>query len=322
MKSFEGQLSFEDRMHEVRMAWHEAYPTPMGDSMVGSSFILETFEDGIVVEYFDQGDEMMGHFYHIDFTRDEGGKVQFSGRADWHPVEKSEDWVVKLKALHEERQTEIKLNQERISFDVDAPCPQKAVKILDDADRRIGAYATVWGELDCDNERMTKSAIQPYVGIEAAPMMLWMHGIDPEFGSQIPGAWVPSTFKVDEVGLYVEGSIYHNPIGDKAWSRLQSSGQLGLSLGTVWYLVKRKKGTDGTVDIIDWPLLEISIMEGGKQCVPSAQRDMKADLVGMLANLAVKMGVSVETEAKVDYAFIAAAVAAGIVQHIMSNKEQ
>jgi len=74
----------------------------------------------------------------------------------------------------------------------------KTVKILDADTRRIGAYATVWGELDCDGERMTMQAVAPYVN-KANPLMLWMHGLDAEIGSELPGEWDAEAFVLDQL---------------------------------------------------------------------------------------------------------------------------
>lgn len=197
------------------------------------------------------------------------------------------DWAFKAKtddAAHQKTDAAIR-------FDIEAPCAHKAIKVVSAGARRIGAYATVWGEQDCDADRMLKEAIEPYVGKGAVPLMLWMHGLDAALGNEIPGVWDGKSFKLDDIGLYVEGNVFHSPMGDKAWSRLETAGSFGLSVGSAWYLVKRQKGRDGTQDITDWPLLEISIMEGGKQCVPSAQRQLGAGLEALYRKAAVKFGV-------------------------------
>ena len=78
---------------------------------------------------------------------------------------------------------------------------------------------------------------------------------------------------------------------------LQEAGSVGLSVGTMWYLVKREKADDGTINLIDWPLLDISIMEGGKQCVPSARRDFQNKILkGLLDDITIKMGFETEQE--------------------------
>lgn len=171
-------------------------------------------------------------------------------------------------------------------------CDKKAIKVLDPEARRIGAYATVWGELDCEGDRMTKGAIEPYVD-KGVPLMFWLHGLSKAFDSALVGAWVPATFKIDETGLWVEGILGRDRVGDLAWSLIEKAGAFGLSVGSLWYLVKKKIRGDGSKDIIDWPLLEISIMEGGQQCAPSAQEGLKSSALH-LQEVALKMGVQIK----------------------------
>lgn len=170
-------------------------------------------------------------------------------------------------------------------------CNEKAIKVLDSALRRIGGYATVWGERDCEDDRMTKKAIEPYVG-KGTPLMFWLHGLHKSFGSAVVGWWDISSFKVNDVGLWVEGHIGVDKFGDMAWALVEKAGSFGLSIGSLWYLVRREALSDGSKDITDWPLLEISIMEGGQQCVPSAQESLKGALYNACQEVATKMGVS------------------------------
>lgn len=188
-----------------------------------------------------------------------------------------------------------------IAFELDT-CPRKAIKVLDAATRHIGAYATVWGELDCDGERMTRAAIEPYVlKHNAVPLMFWMHGLTAKFGATPVGAWAPDTFVMDDIGLWVEGDVDRGGLADEAWAKITKARGYGLSVGSLWYMTKRQKASDGKVDIVDWPLLEISIMEGGKQCVPSAQRAVADEgLRTALRAGAVKLGVELEDEADAD----------------------
>lgn len=185
--------------------------------------------------------------------------------------------------------------KEQIKFDLEAPCRSKAIKILDSDKRRIGAYASVWGEEDCERDRMMREAIQPYIG-KSAPLMLWLHGLDPDFGTNTPGTWDGASFKADDKGLWVEGNITHDHYGNEAWSRINKAGVYGLSVGSAWYLVKREDNGDGTKNITDWPLLEISIMEGGKQCVPSAQRELRADLEAVYSKAAKSIGIKLPAQ--------------------------
>ena len=173
-------------------------------------------------------------------------------------------------------------------------CSRKAVKFIDKETRRIGLYNTIWGERDCQDDRMTRKAVEPYVGM-AQPLMLWKHGLDPEFGANPVGTWDVSSFKLDDKGWWSEGNITDNKWGDKAWTRLKKSNQVGGSLGSVWYLVQKNRLADGSKEIVNWPPLEISIMEGAKQCVPSAQNTIKADLYEGLSLVAAKMGATLPT---------------------------
>gem|GEM_PF-3029471 len=172
-------------------------------------------------------------------------------------------------------------------------CEKKAIRVLDNVTRRIAGYATIWGELDCENDRMTKGAIAPYVG-KGTPLMFWLHGLHKAFKSALVGIWDISAFKVDGTGLWVEGNVALDEFGDLAWSLIEKAGSFGLSVGSLWYLVKKKVSGDGSKDIVNWPLLEISIMAGGQQCTPSAQEGLKLDLQSIYQEVAVKMGVSVK----------------------------
>lgn len=171
-------------------------------------------------------------------------------------------------------------------------CGQKEIKLLDPETRRFGGYATIWGELDCEGDRMTLEAVEPYLG-KGTPLMFWLHGLARAFGSAVVGVWDAAAFKVDEEGLWVEGALNFDKFGDRAWARVKKAGSFGLSLGGLYYLVKRELRSDGSKDIVDWPLLEISIMEGGQQCVPSARGSVKALRI-ICQEVAVKMGVSIK----------------------------
>jgi HK97 family phage prohead protease len=162
--------------------------------------------------------------------------------------------------------------------------------MIDEGTRRIGGYATIWGELDCDQERMTRGAIEPYIG-KVRPLMLWMHGLDPHFKANPIGVWDENSFKIDDTGLYTEGNLSYDQYGDEAKKRLDTAGVMGLSVGSVHYLVKRETLSDGTKNLIDWPLMDISPMEGGRQCVPNAQRNLKSDLAQQYSAIAAKLNI-------------------------------
>lgn len=170
-------------------------------------------------------------------------------------------------------------------------CQAKAMKMIDPETRTFGMYATVWGERDCQNEVMQRPAIEKYMG-KGTPLMLWEHGLNPEFGSNTVGKWFSDRFKVDDFGLWVEGQIGHDEWGNKAWDKLQETKSIGGSVGSIWYLVKKDNQADGTRYINDWPLLEISVMCGTKQCVPSAKAAIKSE--DLLLPVAVKMGIDVD----------------------------
>ena len=184
------------------------------------------------------------------------------------------------------------MTMEAARFDVEAPCGKKALRVRarKDGTLDVSAYATVWGELDCDGERMTKGAIEPYVG-KGMPLMLWLHGTDKAFGSKPVGQW--KSLELDDLGLQITGTV----TDPKAIKRLRTARSFGLSVGSVWYLTRTARAGDGQKDIIDWPLLEVSIMEGGAQCVPSAMQELKAgDLMDLLAPVATKMGVELRRD--------------------------
>ena len=170
---------------------------------------------------------------------------------------------------------------------------RKAIKILDPATRRIAGYGTIWGELDCEGDRMTRRAIGPYVG-HGTPLMFWLHGLHKDFGSAVVGTWNALTFKMDQEGLWVEGNVGSDEVGNRAWALIKKAESYGLSLGSLHYLVKRHVRIDGSKDITNWPLIEISIMEGGQQCVPSAQQGLKSELQIVCQEVAIKMGVSMK----------------------------
>lgn len=185
---------------------------------------------------------------------------------------------------------------EETAQDIDGfMCTKKAIKILDPDTRRIGSYATIWGERDCENDRMTRAAIEPYIG-KGNPFMFWLHGLDDHFGSNAVGVWDIGSFKADNTGLFVEGNVGTDDWGNEAWKRINEAGSFGLSVGSFWYLVKKNELTDGTKEITNWPLLDISLMEGGKQCVPSARQDIKGDVANMLMMAALKMGAVTTTQ--------------------------
>lgn len=228
------------------------------DEMNLVPWIAELFYEYVIAEMNEN------EYFQIPYTATES-EVTFVGREDWIKVQSQRIWV------------EAKSREFAAKFDLSAPCRSKAIKVIDSGSRRIGAYATVWGELDCENDRMTPAAIEPYIG-KAAPMMFWLHGLDKEFGSSPVGAWDTDSFKLDELGLFVEGHVGNDHWGDLAWQRINSAKSFGLSVGSLWYLVKKSVLEDGSKEITDWPLVDISLMEGGRQCVPSAQQKLNSDL--------------------------------------------
>lgn len=247
--------------------------TEDGYGYMTGCYLAELFDDYVIAEIDDV-------YYQIPYAAGEDG-VEFAGREEWVKVQPERVWV------------EAKLRWLAAKFDIEAPCLSKAVKMIDAATRRIGAYATIWGELDCDKDRMTKTAIEPYLG-KGAPYMFWLHGLDKDFGTNLVGTWDTASFKIDNLGLYVEGNVNFDQWGDKAWQRLEAAKSFGLSVGSIWYLVKKKALSDGTKEIVDWPLLDISIMEGGKQCVPSARQNLKADVEIAYRSLALKFGLNTD----------------------------
>ena len=268
-KAIKLEGSLDDYREKVWRAWGDAFPDPPyipEPPSPPSPELVETYEDYLIV-WLD------GEYYKVEF--DANVDKEIPPQSEWKEAKPKKEWVVKMAA----------------KFDVDAFCSKKAIKIIDDKTRRIAAYATIWGETDCDGERMTKAAIEPYVLSDAVPMMLWLHGLDKEFGGEVIGAWDKKAFRLDALGLWVEGNIADTSIGDKAWKRLKAAGNVGLSVGSIWYLIKRQKAADGVTDIVLWPLLEISAMEGGKQCVPSAMRDLKSNISELLVEHGIKMGV-------------------------------
>ena len=227
-------------------------------------------------------------YFRVGFTYSEDEGYGFDDIVQWVRLVRSVEWVEEAKARQKARRI--------AEFDLDA-CPKKMVKVLqDDGDTlHIGAYATIWGELDCEGERMTKEAIEPYVGL-GAPLMFWIHGLT-ELGSEPVGSWDADSFVVDDTGLYVEGTVTHPEVV----SKLREAGDIGLSVGSLFYMVQSEDAADGTTNLVNWPLLEISIMEGGKQCVPNALQDeVDKAIKATLEEHAAVMGV-VESGVKVDY---------------------
>lgn len=279
------ELSFQEIEWRIEEALQDLFPSAqiVEDYSPDTPWIVGVYPDYVIIETYENDSwQYWKASYNVD------SEPVLASRSEWVEVESRSEWVIQAK----ERMTKFNAakiesgnaatggkTDAAIKFDINAPCGQKAIKILDEGERRIGAYATIWGELDCENERMTKGALENYVGVDAIPLMFWMHGLHTEFGSALVGKWDGAAFKMDDLGLWVEGEVYQNTVGDRAWTNIKTAGSYGLSVGSLWYLVQRQKANDGMVDITDWPLLEISIMEGGKQCVPSAHRQVKTDLV-------------------------------------------
>lgn len=307
----DGEEGLSERMERIRDAWRAEY-----DSRDTWTWVAEVFEDTVIAE-------IDGEYFRIPYT-EEDGEIFFEGRAEWTEVERNVEWIEKSKALraqYEAEQSEAEpeieadpppapetsangaglsakaqagkangraRSRREIEFDIEAPCADKALKVIDEETRRVGAYATIWGEVDCEGETMTRAAVEPSVG-KGRPLMLWQHGLSADFGTHLPGEWDESSFRMDEKGLYVEGNLFFDEWGDLAWAKIQEAGGFGLSVGTYWWLVERRKGKDA-VQLLDWPLLDVSIMEAGKQCVPNAQRMLKGDLAETYRQAAVKMG--------------------------------
>ena len=290
------ELSFRDIEWALEEALLEMFPSAQVEVYVDpeppAPYIVAVYPDYLIIETYD-GDWWT--YWKVSYSIN--GETIIAPRSEWEEAESQSEWVTKAEEL---KAKALKAQQE-IEFDIDVPCGKKAIKIIDVDSRRIGAYATIWGELDCDGERMTRKALEPsFVRIkakEAIPWMFWKHGIDPKFGSVIVGHWDPDSFVMDDLGLYVEGNLEMDENGTKALGILQIAGSIGLSVGTMWYLVKREKAADGTMNILDWPLVDISIMEGAKQCVPSAMRNFQNKVLkGLFEEAVVKMGLETEQE--------------------------
>lgn len=269
--------SKEDEINAVHRAWDARFRMPPMDVPISRSWGVDVFENYVIANIDADGKD---RFFKVPYSQS-GEDVTFAPRDQWQEVEQKKEWVMKAR------------QRRALLFDLESPCSHKAIKFIDEDSRRIGSYATVWGELDCDGERMTRKAIEKYVG-KARPLMLWLHGVDKFFGANPVGEWDPESFKLDDLGLYVEGNLGDDEFGAEATKRIKKSNSFGLSVGSVWYLVKRKALNDGSREIVDWPLMDISVMEGGKQCVPSAHRDLKADLFNVYSGIATKMGISIE----------------------------
>jgi len=259
----------ETRVENINSAFMRQFPN------LEWAWVMETHEDDKYV-IADANNE----YYKVGYSYTDDIGYAFSDPVQWARVQRKVEWEEMSKA------------QKSLEFELDA-CPKKRVRVLKSTDDAltIGAYATIWGELDCDGERMQKEALQPYVDSNATPYMFWLHGWDGALGSTIIGEWDKTTFTIDDVGLYVEGKVTH----PEAIRRLQESGDLGLSVGSNPQYVQ----VDGIGNITDWALLEISVMEGGKQCVPSAhselaKNDKEYDI--MLRQKAVELGVVELTE--------------------------
>ena len=263
----------EERLEAINMALGNAFPSTW-------AYVVVTNEEKLFV-IADVDDS----FYKINYSYNEDIGYAFSDPVQWQRVERKTEWVelsAKARLAHalrvevamievtksgDEYRTYRPKTDEEIQFDLDT-CPKKMIKVLksDDDTLTIGAYATIWGELDCDGERMQKEALEPYVESNATPYMFWLHGWDSSFGSTIIGEWNKDSFVVDDIGLRVEGTVTH----PEAIRRLKESGGFGLSVGSNPQYVQ----IDGLGNITDWALLEISVMEGGKQCVPNARQEI------------------------------------------------
>lgn len=285
----------EERIRDIHEAFNDQYPR------FHFTAIVETHENEVepflIMNLII--DDITDGFYRITYTyADE--QYMFADPILWREVESQVDWIDVVKAAKAMAISDQEGGDAAVEFDIDA-CPKKMIKVIkahEDESLTIGAYATIWGELDCDGERMQKEALEPYVNSNATPYMFWLHGWDQAFGSTLVGEWDKTTFTIDDVGLYVEGTVRH----PEAIRRLQQAGEFGLSVGSNPKFVQ----VDGLGNITDWALLEISIMEGGKQCVPNARREIdKVDdkYEDMLASKAAEFGEQEEVPAprKVTY---------------------
>lgn len=273
-------LSFSEQGNLVNRAFLTSFMDRYDEEGRGP-YITAMYDDSLIVSE-------KGIYYKVGYAISDKLSVSFDPVEDWVKVEPRKEWL----AVSAELERRIQKSKAPVEQEVPATkttCELKAIKVIDAATRRIGLYVTVWNERDCQDDRMQRKAVEKYVG-KGQPLMLWLHGFDPEFGAEPVGVWDVSSFKLDDFGWYAEGNISFDKYGNLAWKRLEASKSVAGSLGSIWYLVDKVPNKDGTKDIIDWPPLEISIMEGGKQCVPSARASLKAPLFVKMNSIAEEFG--------------------------------
>ncbi len=130
-----------------------------------------------------------------------------------------------------------------------------AVKALSEDGSRIGGYLVVFGspdQRDLTGEYFHK-ATDLGLGIYPRLPMLYHHGADREIGGEMIG--VIDTFKMDDLGLWVEGQLDKRSRYVRAIQQLVAKGALSFSSGSLPHLVV--KSVDGRID--KWWLVEASL---------------------------------------------------------------
>ncbi len=130
-----------------------------------------------------------------------------------------------------------------------------SVKAVNDEQRIIEGYATLWQVKDEQDEIMTRAAVEPYLAQymkDYGGLLRWQHGNDPEVGDAPIGRVLAA--RCDEIGLWVRAQVYKGTkAADQVWNLIKQ-GVRGFSVGARSKVVEKLNGL-----IKKWPLREISI---------------------------------------------------------------
>ena len=121
-------------------------------------------------------------------------------------------------------------------------------------DDRYGCYAVMFGDeenRDLYKQFFTKSTDFCLDWYEQVPW-LYHHGLHPSMGSMKIGAW--DSFKVDDIGVFVEGERLKHHKYEEAVGILLDEGILFPSSGAAAHLVE----ADDNGQMLRWPIVEVS----------------------------------------------------------------
>lgn len=138
----------------------------------------------------------------------------------------------------------------------------KSVTLIDEEKGTVSAYACIWGDEKNHDISLAKDYFDENTDLwvdqwDKRPM-IYDHGVNPALKSMpVVGTW--TSFKKDDVGLFVEGELDQRHKYYQGVLKLIKKKALNLSSDSIDHLVQREAKGGGVHYLSVWPLAAISL---------------------------------------------------------------